>query len=208
MHFPGTRWTEIRAAQDGDTAALESFTRKYRPPVVAYLSRRGFGSEAEDLAQEVFLRFFSGDLLSRAEPSKGRFRNLILAVTRHVIGHHLEKRNAKKRGGGAVRSLGDIDVLDKPAHRTHLQRFEELFKLALVCLYHHLDASVAHVLDPSNDPKLTSRLLGAHPKTYPMDSTRVEDVNPLLYPCAGRCHQLDRTAQSNMWKIKRAAPSK
>jgi hypothetical protein len=95
--FQSTLWTVIRGAGQGDEAALRDFVLKYRPPVLAYLARRGFRAEAEDLAQEVFLRVFQDRVLLKADPSLGRFRSLILSVTRHVLGHHVERELAKKR---------------------------------------------------------------------------------------------------------------
>ena len=95
--FQSTLWTVIRGAGRGDEAALRDFVLKYRPPVLAYLGRRGFRAEAEDLAQEVFLRVFQDRVLLKADPSLGRFRSLLLSVTRHVLGHHVERELAKKR---------------------------------------------------------------------------------------------------------------
>jgi len=108
--FQSTLWTLIRGADRGDEAALREFALKYRAPVVAYITRRGLANDAEDLAQEVFLRLFQDRVLSKADPAQGRFRNLVLAVTRHVIGHHVERRAAQKRGGGQVQSLEGHDV--------------------------------------------------------------------------------------------------
>ncbi|HEX7896336.1 MAG TPA: sigma-70 family RNA polymerase sigma factor [Planctomycetota bacterium] len=95
--FQSTLWTVIRGAGKGEEAALRDFVLKYRPPVLAYLARRGFRAEAEDLAQEVFLRVFQDRVLLKADPSLGRFRSLLLSVTRHVLGHHVERELAKKR---------------------------------------------------------------------------------------------------------------
>ena len=112
-NFQSTLWTVIRMADRGDEAALREFALKYRPPVVAYLARHGFGQDAEDLAQEVFLRLHRDRVLSKADPEKGRFRSLLLSVTRHVVGHHIEKIKSLKSGGGEVRPLGDLDVAEK-----------------------------------------------------------------------------------------------
>jgi RNA polymerase sigma factor (sigma-70 family) len=108
--FSLTRWTLIRLAQEGDEEALSAFVLRYRPPVVHYFHRRGQAEEAEDLAQEVFLRFLGEGVLARADPAQGRFRNLVFAVTRNVLGDHLRRVQAQKRGGGQVASLGSHDV--------------------------------------------------------------------------------------------------
>ena len=108
--FQSTLWTVIRGADRGEESALRQFALKYRGPIVAYIARRGLPNDAEDLAQEVFLRLLEDRVLSKADPSRGRFRSLLLAVTRHVIGHHRERESAQKRGGGNVRSLENVDV--------------------------------------------------------------------------------------------------
>ncbi len=107
--FQSTLWTLIRGADRGDEAALREFALKYRTPVVAYVTRRGFAREADDLAQEVFLRVFQDRVLSKADPSRGRFRSLLLSVTRHVIGHHVERQLARKRGAGEVGPLEGVE---------------------------------------------------------------------------------------------------
>lgn len=108
--FQSTLWTVIRDAGRGEERALREFVLKYRAPVAAYIARRGWARDAEDLAQEVFLRLVQDGVLAKADPSKGRFRSLLLAVTRHVVGHHVERERAQKRGGGQVGSLEGIDV--------------------------------------------------------------------------------------------------
>ena len=82
--------------------------RKYRPVVVASFQRAGLAQEAEDLAQEVFLQLFE-TVLGRADRSRGRFRGLLFALSRQAAGHLRERRDALKRGGGAVQSLGERD---------------------------------------------------------------------------------------------------
>ena len=110
--FQSTLWTLIIDARKGNEKAFETFVMKYRPPVLAFCTRKGMASEAEDLAQEVFTRVFNDGILAKADRSKGRFRSLLLVVTKHVIGNHLERIRAKKRGGGQVQPLGEIDVAD------------------------------------------------------------------------------------------------
>ncbi len=108
--FHSTLWTVIEGARAGEETQRNEFILRYRAPVVSFIVRRGLAGESEDLAQEVFIRIFTQDVLEKADPSKGRFRSLLLAVTRHVIGTHLQKQGAQKRGGGQVVALGEIDV--------------------------------------------------------------------------------------------------
>ena len=108
--FQSTLWTVIRGADRGEETALREFTLKYRGPIVAYIARRGLPNDAEDLAQEVLLRLLQDGVLAKADPSRGRFRSLLLAVTRHVIGHHRDRESAQKRGAGQLRNLDQVDI--------------------------------------------------------------------------------------------------
>lgn len=99
MNATNTRWTQIEAAREGDGAAQRAFATKYGAPLLAYLRRRGFDQDAEDLSQQVWMRLFAGGALARAAPGQGRFRDLLLAVTKHVVTDHLRARGAIKRGG-------------------------------------------------------------------------------------------------------------
>jgi RNA polymerase sigma-70 factor (ECF subfamily) len=83
VRFPTTFWSTI--AERPDRARQELFTR-YRTPVFNYVLNQGYGeSDADDLTQEVFLRISREEFLRKADQAKGKFRSLVLAVTRHVI---------------------------------------------------------------------------------------------------------------------------
>lgn len=112
--FHTTIWAEIDRARRKDPNAYLTFVNRYRPPVVAYLRRRGVSADdAEDLAQEVFLAFVQGDLLSRASPARGKFRNLILAVTKKLMLLDRRRRSALKRGRGEI--TVPLDEAEAPA---------------------------------------------------------------------------------------------
>jgi RNA polymerase sigma-70 factor (ECF subfamily) len=120
--FPTTMWTQIRHAGEGNRSELEKLLGRYRSPIVAFLRRRGHSpEEAEDLAQEVLLRVSQPGFLEKADASKGRFRALLLAVTRHVMSEEAKRRHARKRGGGAPivntrqLSVTDTSVFDNVA---------------------------------------------------------------------------------------------
>ena len=92
--FPTTMWSTIRQAAASDGPALERLAEKYRPAIVAFLRRRGFcESDADDVCQDVFVRLLAGRVLANADPAKGRFRSLLLAVTTHQIQDRLRRRS-------------------------------------------------------------------------------------------------------------------
>jgi len=109
--FPSTVWALIRNASAGTPNSVSEFVDRYRPAIVRFARSRGLAApEAEDTAQEVFMRVFHGRVLDRADRERGRFRSLLLAVTRHVLGHHFARTGARKRGGGErTLSLSEID---------------------------------------------------------------------------------------------------
>jgi RNA polymerase sigma factor (sigma-70 family) len=99
--FRSTVWSDIELARRGDIEALNRLAAQYRIPIVRFVRRRGLSAEdAEDLAQEVLLEIVGKKLLDKAEPSAGRFRSLVLAVTKNVCKEHWRRQNAVKRSGG------------------------------------------------------------------------------------------------------------
>jgi RNA polymerase sigma-70 factor (ECF subfamily) len=91
---------DLDLARQGDANALDRLAAAYRAPVVNYIRRRGFNAaDAEDLAQEVFVKIVEQDMLKRYLPAVGRFRGLLIGVARNVIREHLRRRSALKRGG-------------------------------------------------------------------------------------------------------------
>ncbi len=83
--FPTTVWSTIREAGSADHAALDRLARRYRPAILAFLRKRGLGADAEDVCQDVFVRVLSGNVLRSADPERGRFRSLLLTITKRVI---------------------------------------------------------------------------------------------------------------------------
>jgi RNA polymerase sigma-70 factor (ECF subfamily) len=110
--FQSTMWTLIRSARAGGETALNALVGKYREPVRRFLRRHGLGdADADDLSQEVFLHVFEDGVLEKADPARGRFRSLLLAVTRHVVQHHREKEGAQKRGAGRRVPLSGDEII-------------------------------------------------------------------------------------------------
>jgi RNA polymerase sigma factor (sigma-70 family) len=110
--FETTMWSRIGEAEQGGAAA-EAFVGRYRKPLLIYLSRRGLSeSDAQDLVQDVFLRLFEKNLLSKADRTRGRFRSYLLGITKNVLYKEQRKRSALKRGGGkgqvSLEQLGDV----------------------------------------------------------------------------------------------------
>jgi RNA polymerase sigma-70 factor (ECF subfamily) len=111
VDFPETKWSQIlRAQRTSGRDALDRLAREYLPPIRTYIERRSFGrDDAEDLAQDVLMLVCKEDFLRRADREKGRFRSLLLGVTKHVIAMELRRRATRKAGGDQVKvPLDDI----------------------------------------------------------------------------------------------------
>lgn len=100
--FDSTHWSIVLRA-GGKTAdaraALDQLCRTYRPPVLAYVRSRGYGADAEDLAQAFFARFIANAGHSSADPARGRFRALLLTSLKHFLANARVEARAVKRGG-------------------------------------------------------------------------------------------------------------
>lgn len=107
MSFPTTRWTLLaEATLHGDAAGREALARmceKYRRPVMRYLESRGVGKdEAEDVAQEFFLKLVESRAWKRADQARGRFRSFLLSILNHLMMHMARDQHRQKRGGGVL----------------------------------------------------------------------------------------------------------
>ncbi len=115
--FPVTRWSLIaRAVDDTQPASREhmgELLEQYWRPMFVHLKCKGLGhAQAEDLLQDFVLTLLDKNLLSVADPSKGKFRSLLLtALDRFLVSRYRHDR-AAKRSPGSVASLdaSEIDV--------------------------------------------------------------------------------------------------
>ena len=85
--FDPTRWSLVLAAGGARSrGALEELCRAYWPPVYAFLRRRGHDREAaEEHTQAFFCALLEGDVLARADPTRGRFRSYLLGCLAHFV---------------------------------------------------------------------------------------------------------------------------
>jgi RNA polymerase sigma factor (sigma-70 family) len=97
----------LSCAQTGETKAaaqhaLTELCRIYWRPVFALICRRGHSApDAQDLTQDFFVMLIKGNLLSLADPARGRFRSLLRTALENFLTdrRHLSRR--QKRGGTA-----------------------------------------------------------------------------------------------------------
>lgn len=104
--FVTTRWSMVLSCAERDTdqeaarIALAELCRIYWRPIFAFIRRRGHSvPDAQDLTQGFFLMVLEGKLLQRADPSRGRFRSLLLKALQDFLIDDSIRNHALKRGG-------------------------------------------------------------------------------------------------------------
>jgi DNA-directed RNA polymerase specialized sigma24 family protein len=120
--IPVTQWTLVSAAASRDgqdhLPALDTLLRQYLPVLRSYLIgvHRLRPDQVDDLLQDFIKdKLLLGDLLQRADPQRGSFRNFLLAsVKRYVISRHRYENAARRSPGeeGFVRLEEAIHVAD------------------------------------------------------------------------------------------------
>jgi len=113
---PTTEWSLIDRVREegieGSRPYLAKLLTKYRPAMMAHLQVRMH--HRPDKAEEILQGFIADKiiehhLISRADPNRGRFRDLVfMSLRRYVASHFREERAAKRHpSGGKVMPLDD-----------------------------------------------------------------------------------------------------
>src|ERR1700730_4670245 len=103
--FVTTHWSMVLQANldrfnQGGNEALTQLCRTSWRPIFAFVCRSGYPvSDAQDLTQDFFVTVLKGNLLKLADPSRGRFRSLLLKSLKNFLADAIEKSHAVKRGG-------------------------------------------------------------------------------------------------------------
>ena len=90
MSFPTTAWSmidDVKGEQPAERlAAMNRFIVGYWRPIYRFIRAKGRRHEtAEDLTQEFLLKFLDHDWLAKADASRGRFRNNLLAILKRFL---------------------------------------------------------------------------------------------------------------------------
>jgi len=123
-NFATTRWSLILTSadlSDDDRArkALSELCRLYWRPIFSFVCRRGHSPEdAQDLTQDFFLMMMEGNWLKHADPSRGRFRSLLLKSLQNFLNDAVAKKRAQKRGGDVQFVSWDDWMAEAPSQLT------------------------------------------------------------------------------------------
>ena len=117
--FETTQWSliaQLKADPSHQREVLSSVLERYWRPVYCYLRRKGYDNErAKDFVQGFFQRVvLEKGVLTRADPTRGRFRTFLLTLLDRYVGRVHRSEKAKKRmpEKGFVH-LGEADALDQ-----------------------------------------------------------------------------------------------
>jgi len=117
--FPSTMWTQVHqaGAPGGDAVlrrgALNGLIERYWKPVYWYLrlSQNRDDAAARDLAQAFFLHLLETDVVAKADPDRGRFRNFLKTSLKNYVVDAGRIENALRRGGDTLKiPLEDVDA--------------------------------------------------------------------------------------------------
>jgi RNA polymerase sigma-70 factor (ECF subfamily) len=120
--FATTHWSMVlhanpSCADQNGSGPLTQLCRTYWRPIFAYICRRGYPvSDAQDLTQDFFVMILKGNLLKLADPSRGRFRALLLKSLKNFLLDAAEKRHAEKRGSKFEFVSWDDWMAEAPSH--------------------------------------------------------------------------------------------
>jgi len=100
--FLATHWSLIDGVNQGegrDRALIGLLLQRYWKPVYCFLRHKGLpNEEAKDLTQDFFHEVvLNRDLVSRADPTQGRFRSFLLHALDQFLIDCQRKESAKKR---------------------------------------------------------------------------------------------------------------
>lgn len=111
--FATTQWTLVWQAASDDSAhakpAMELFIQRYWQPLYYFARQQGLSAtDAEDATQEFLSQNLDGQLLSKADPIKGRFRSYLLTAWRRFLIDEFRKQSRQKAGGQLKRWALDV----------------------------------------------------------------------------------------------------
>src|SRR5687768_2011502 len=120
--FVSTHWSLVLAAgrrsQPASDQALETLCRNYWFPLYAFARRRLDNLHlAQDVTQDFFARLLEKELLTAAQPERGRFRAFLLTAFKNFLANEGDKSRAQKRGGGQAVLSFDFQAGDSRYHR-------------------------------------------------------------------------------------------
>lgn len=160
----------IKQALSGDQGAFQKLVNKNLPKIVALAQRMlGDHAEAQDLAQEVLIRFWKG--LDQYDPEQGQLSTWLYKITANRCLDQLRKRKMDQideHFEQAIPPAQDSDLYKKQLGKTiesKLHSLPERQKLALILFHYqgHTMKEVALIMETT--PEAVESLLGRARRT-------------------------------------------
>src|SRR5438270_8612779 len=127
--------------------ALTDLCKTYWRPIFAFICRRGYSvPDAQDLTQDFLLMVLEGDLLKRADPSRGRFRSLLLKALQNFLVDDTIRKRARKRGGDLKFVSWDEWIAEAPSHLSVSAREAETWSAEKIYDVRWAATAVEHAL--------------------------------------------------------------
>jgi RNA polymerase sigma factor (sigma-70 family) len=130
--FASTRWSLILVCAGLDREseeaqqALSELCRIYWRSIFSFVLRRGYSlQDAQDLTQDFFVMILDPSWLRSANPTRGKFRSLLLKSLSNFSNDAAQKRQARKRGGAVQFVAWDEWMAESPARPIAAQRVME-----------------------------------------------------------------------------------
>jgi RNA polymerase sigma-70 factor (ECF subfamily) len=177
--LPSTHWSEIASAsqtrQDKGREALDRVLTRYQSALLAHLGFKfRIGSDsAQDLLQSfVTEKILEKELLTQANPARGRFRTFLLnALDNFVISHRRKEQAQKRSPGGDVLSMDELSPADEPQHsdppidKTDVAWAQAAINAALLNMRHECEASQRTDIWGVFEGRVLSAVLEEKPET-------------------------------------------
>ncbi len=153
--FPSSIWTTLLSVRQEPDRVRDLVVRRYRQPVYDFIRRQNLSHEdAEDVTQEVFAQICRDGFLEKVDRKKGKFRTLVLAVTRHLVSTFRRRELAGVRDRRRAVTLEGFDIAGEHPDDGD---FDDLWVKNLV------DQSILRLKD---DPALPALKLQMEGKSY------------------------------------------
>ena len=147
---PSTRATLLfRLREETDTEAWTVFVDLYTPLVYRFCRSRGIqDADARDVTQQVLAIVLQAIGKFEYDPTRGRFRNWLGAVTSHEISRH--QRKDRRPGKGVGDGWGDeiAALANSPVDPAWAEEFNcYIFQRAIDCIRPEFDEAVWQAFD-------------------------------------------------------------
>lgn len=144
---------DMARVQDGDDSAFSAIVRRHQTSLVNFFRRLGAYSEAEDLAQETFLRVFR--YRGRYRPT-ARFATFLYTVARHVWCDRLRKLQRAEAERAALEQREEDRRIER---REVVEERLAAIREAVEELPEHLRMTVVLIVYQEFDYETTARIL-------------------------------------------------